>query len=141
MRGHTGGAEFLPDHSTARNELPIETAGTFARSRDSGRSASAPEWLRQVLAHAGITLNGDAPSDLHVQDARLATRVLAQGSLGLGEAYMDGWWDCEHLDEFFARVLQANLQSEVRDWRTLGRVLHAKIVNRGRRSRAFEIAR
>jgi len=121
--------------------MSVDTAGTFARSRDRGRSASAREWLRELLAHAGITLNGDAPSDLRVQDARLATRVLAHGSLGLGEAYMDGWWDCEHLDEFFARVLQANLQSEVRNWRTLGRVLHAKIVNRGRRSRAFEIAR
>ncbi len=45
-----------------------------------------------LLDQAGIHIDGSAPIDLHVHDERLYTRVFAHGSLGLGEAYMDGWW-------------------------------------------------
>jgi len=34
--------------------------------------------------------------------------VLRYQNLGLGEAYMDGWWDCPRLDEFFCRVLKSD---------------------------------
>ena len=40
-------------------------------------------------------------------------RVLAQGSLGLGESYMDGWWDCDQLDELIHRVLRGRLDAQV----------------------------
>ncbi|MFN2238913.1 MAG: cyclopropane fatty acyl phospholipid synthase [Thermoanaerobaculia bacterium] len=98
-------------------------------------------WLDRTLRRAGVTIGGDAPWDVTVHDPRLAARVLAHGSLGLGEAYVEGWWDCERLDELFARILRADLQSEVRGLSTLVRVLHAKLINRGRRSRAFVIGR
>ena len=42
---------------------------------------------------AGITLGGNRPTDLVVHDERTYPRVFAHGSLGLGEAYMEGWWD------------------------------------------------
>ncbi|MFM8638217.1 MAG: hypothetical protein ACKOFK_07480 [Betaproteobacteria bacterium] len=44
------------------------------------------------------------------------TRVLAQGSLGLGDSYVEGWWDCAQLDGFFTRILRAGLDAEV-GWR------------------------
>ena len=47
----------------------------------------------KYLAGAGITLNGSGSRDLQVHDQRLYKRVFLQGMLGLGEAYMDGWWD------------------------------------------------
>src|SRR5699024_8466149 len=51
--------------------------------------------------------------DLQVDNERLYERVLQEGSLGFGEAYMDGWWDAEKLDEFFTRILAADIQHEV----------------------------
>lgn len=57
-----------------------------------------------LLRNAGVTLNGDAPCDLRVHDRRLYRRVLLRGSLGFGEAYMDGWWDCDRLDQFFEKL-------------------------------------
>ncbi len=33
---------------------------------------------------------------------------------------MDEWWDCERLDEFFKRILEAQLKRRVRLWTTLG---------------------
>jgi cyclopropane-fatty-acyl-phospholipid synthase len=69
--------------------------------------------LARMLAQADVKLNGDRPWDIQIHDHRIARRVLAQGSLGLGESYMDGWWDCEALDEFFCRILRARLEERV----------------------------
>ena len=61
--------------------------------------------IQKLLSLAGITIKGDKPWDIQVHNDRLYRRVLTEGSLGLGESYMDGWWDCARLDEFFYRVL------------------------------------
>jgi hypothetical protein len=56
---------------------------------------------RKLLSLAGIQINGDNPWDIKVNNQEFYPRVLTQSSLGLGEAYMNGWWDCEKLGEFF----------------------------------------
>jgi cyclopropane-fatty-acyl-phospholipid synthase len=61
--------------------------------------------VTSILADAGITVNGPHSWDIQVHDERVYSRVLCQGSLGLGEAYMDGWWDSKHLDQSIARIL------------------------------------
>lgn len=70
-------------------------------------------FARWLLGQAGIELNGSHPWDIQIHDDRLLTRVFAEGSLGLGEAYVDGWWDCEQLDEFFHRVVAADLGAKL----------------------------
>jgi cyclopropane-fatty-acyl-phospholipid synthase len=69
--------------------------------------------LARLLAQADVRVNGDRPWDIRIHDDRTAARVLALGSLGLGESYMDGWWDCGALDEFFCRILRARLDEKV----------------------------
>lgn len=70
-------------------------------------------FLENALAEADIVINGSRPWDVQVRDEALFKRVILYGSLGVGEAYMDGWWDVEHLDEFFARVLAADVDERV----------------------------
>lgn len=67
-----------------------------------------------LLDSLDIKINGDRPWDIQVHNEDLFQRVLREGSLGLGEAYMDGWWDCKYLDEFFSRVLEAGLEQKVK---------------------------
>ncbi len=96
--------------------------------------------LQELAAGAGVCFNGPNPWDPQVHDQRLYDRVLSQGSLGLGEAYMDGWWDCKALDEFACRVLRAQL--DVKSTRKLGlilRVLPAVLFNQQRRGRAHQV--
>lgn len=62
--------------------------------------------IRTVLGRAGIVVNGNAPWDITVNDNRFYTQVLRRGSLGLGESYMAGWWNCPRLDQFVERVLR-----------------------------------
>lgn len=74
----------------------------------------ASEAVRRMLAEAGIAINGDNPWDIAVHDNRFFSRVLAEKNLGLGESYMDGWWDCARVDEMIYRILRAGIESRVR---------------------------
>lgn len=77
---------------------------------DTRRTVSrAQQAAERLLEGTGITLNGRNPWDIQVHDERLYGRVFRQGSLGLGEAYMDGWWDCDRIDELVTRLLQSGL--------------------------------
>lgn len=70
---------------------------------------SAKKTIQSILSEAGISVNGPEPHDIQVHNERFYTRVLSQGSLGLGESYMDGWWDCPALDAFFTKLLSQPL--------------------------------
>ncbi len=83
-----------------------------------------------ILGRAGVTINGSHPWDIVVHDDRFYRAAITRGVLGVGEAYMDAWWDAPHLDEFIARVLSARLNEKVHDakssviLRTLARMLN-----------------
>ena len=96
--------------------------------------------VQDILNLADIKLNGDRPWDIKVRNPRFYSRVLAGGSLALGESYMDGWWECDHLDQFFHRILKANLDRRVVNMKQLvWAVLKAKLTNRQRVSKSFVI--
>jgi cyclopropane-fatty-acyl-phospholipid synthase len=97
------------------------TAATAASAEVSQRPRTTPALRGQreaqrLLDRAGVQINGHHPWDLQVKHPDTLMRVLAHGSLGLGDSYVDGWWDCERLDEFFTRILRAGLDGEA-GWR------------------------
>lgn len=56
--------------------------------------------------------------------------MLQEGSLGLGESYMDGWWECERLDMFFSSVLRAGLEKQLpRHFKDTLRIASARLFN------------
>lgn len=95
---------------------------------------------RELLASAGVTIGGSAPYDLQVHDPEFYRRVFGYGSVGLGEAYMDGLWDCDDLAEFFARVLRSGADRTVMDIGSLWYVLRARWTNMQSRQRATQVA-
>ena len=70
--------------------------------------------IESLLAGTGLTLNGDKSYDPQIHDERFYNRVLRQRSLGLGESYMEGWWDYEQLDEFFNKLLSSGIDEKVK---------------------------
>jgi cyclopropane-fatty-acyl-phospholipid synthase len=97
--------------------------------------------VETLLEGTDIRINGDRPWDLQVKDSRFFKQVLTQGSLGLGESYMDGWWECQNLDEMMTRLLQAKLDRAV-----VARVLaldlaEATLFNLQSRTRAWIVAK
>ncbi|GGX92883.1 cyclopropane-fatty-acyl-phospholipid synthase [Litchfieldella qijiaojingensis] len=69
--------------------------------------------VEQLLDGSGVALNGNSPWDIQVNHPDLFPRILHQGSLGLGESYMDGWWDCERIDEMAHLLLRHGLGEHV----------------------------
>ncbi|KFN47851.1 hypothetical protein N790_07205 [Arenimonas malthae CC-JY-1] len=94
-----------------------------------------------MLGTADVRLDGSRPWDLQVHDARLPARLLAQGSLGLGEAYMDGWWDSADLDGLLWRLLQARLDERRPGLADFRDGLKARLLNLQSARRSFEVGR
>jgi len=109
------------------------------KTKMTSKTSRLRQTTKNIFATADICVDGARPWDIQVHDDRFYQRVLAQGSLGLGESYMNGWWDCEKLDEFFYRVLKADLHKKVKVKGVLLDVLKAKAINMQSKSRAFEV--
>jgi cyclopropane-fatty-acyl-phospholipid synthase len=98
-------------------------------------------YIQSILAQADVQINGERPWDIQVHNEKFYQRVVIHGSLGLGEAYVDGWWDCPKLDEFFTKIFKAKLHehnvSKTPNF-FLG-LVQAKIWNLQSLSRAFQV--
>jgi cyclopropane-fatty-acyl-phospholipid synthase len=68
--------------------------------------------VQRLLDPVDVRVDGDRPWDLRVHDPHFFGRVLRQGSLGLGEAYMDGWWDADSLDGLLFRLLAGGVEQQ-----------------------------
>jgi cyclopropane-fatty-acyl-phospholipid synthase len=100
----------------------------------------AKQQLAQLIEGSGVVLNGDAPSDPQIHNSRLYKRVMREGSLGVGEAYMDGWWDCDRLDVMMTKLLRHNIHDRIRtDYGFLFHALAARLTNLQSKRKAFEI--
>lgn len=95
--------------------------------------------VADLLAEADVRIDGDRPWDLQVYDPHFYARVLGQGSLGLGESYMDGWWDAQSLDGLLFHLLQARLEQRVHGAGELWDALRARLLNLQSRSRSRQV--
>jgi cyclopropane-fatty-acyl-phospholipid synthase len=96
--------------------------------------------LAELLAQAGVTINGDCAWDIRVHNPDFFSRLLSGGVLALAESYMDGWWDCESLDQFIHKILRANLDNQVKNkFRLAQHVLKSKLFNLQKTSRAYQV--
>jgi cyclopropane-fatty-acyl-phospholipid synthase len=102
---------------------------------------AAKKYVAALLRAAGIEINGSNPWDLQVQDERLYARVLAHGTLGAGEAYMDGWWDAAKLDEFFVRIHAGRIDRRLVTTGMLAQVALSKLANQQGRWLSKRVAR
>ena len=84
----------------------------------------------KLLDKAGITINGKNDYDPQIHNEKLYQRVLSGGSLALGEAYMDSWWDVKNLDGLFYKILAARVQENFNfSWPVLLTYLKFKVFN------------
>ncbi|WP_455819244.1 cyclopropane fatty acyl phospholipid synthase [Pseudomonas cerasi] len=98
--------------------------------------------VQEMLSQASIEINGSRPWDIRITNPNFFKRVLQEGSLGLGESYMDGWWECERLDIFFQRVLQSKLDQQIpHHFRDTLRVVASRLTNLQSRKRAWIVGK
>lgn len=99
------------------------------------------EQVQKILSLADVRIDGNREWDITVHNDRFYSRVLRHGSLGLGESYVDGWWDCPALDQLFSRILGAELDRNApRDWRLVLQWVLSAVFNRQTKLRAKSVA-
>jgi cyclopropane-fatty-acyl-phospholipid synthase len=65
-------------------------------------------FMDRIFEKIGVERDGEGPSDIRVKDERFFDMsVLCDLSLKVGEAYVEGWWECDRLDELFYKVCRA----------------------------------
>ncbi|MFA5840895.1 MAG: cyclopropane fatty acyl phospholipid synthase [Candidatus Paceibacterota bacterium] len=99
------------------------------------------EIIEKILNSADVKINGNRAWDIKVHDERFYDRVLTKGTMGLGESYMDGWWDCEQIDELIYRILKFSDNTII--YKNLTNILHflkSKFFNLQTKTRAKTVA-
>ena len=94
---------------------------------------------RELLAEADVEINGKRLWDLQIHNDKFYKRVFAEGALGMGESYMERWWDVDILDEFFNKVLSARLDNKLNPYKMIWLVLQSKLINLQSIRRAFHV--
>jgi cyclopropane-fatty-acyl-phospholipid synthase len=99
----------------------------------------ARQAIESLLDGTGVALDGPNPWDIRVNDPSFFKRVLWHGTLGVGESYMDGQWDCEQLDEMLTRVFRASAERRVRSVHKWWMSLQTHVFNRQSPRRSFKV--
>jgi cyclopropane-fatty-acyl-phospholipid synthase len=102
---------------------------------------SAKRIVSVLASESGVEINGRHPWDIRVHDERFYRRVLADGSLGFGESFLEGWWDCDDLEELFSRITSADVERKIgRSVRTMYEAGKARLLNLQSRRRSAIVA-
>lgn len=98
--------------------------------------------ITYLFSRADIRVGGSRSWDIEVTDPRFFRTLMKRGSLGLGEAYMDGWWRAEDLEAFFYRCIKSNLYqaSQSLPFHVRRRLLD-KLNNQQNRNKSVRVAR
>jgi cyclopropane-fatty-acyl-phospholipid synthase len=101
------------------------------------RASESEAVVRELFGLAGIEIGGTRPGDIVVKDPRFYERLLRDASIGLGESYMDGWWETDALDVMIDKIMRANLKQKVTgNWRLRALTVKAIVLNLQSRARA-----
>lgn len=104
-------------------------------------SARSEKLVREIFGSAGVGVDGKNPGDIRVLNDGFYGRLIREASIGLGESYMDGWWECEELDLFIEKLLRADIKRKIEGSLRLKLLtLQAYLTNMQSRKRAKLVA-
>jgi cyclopropane-fatty-acyl-phospholipid synthase len=105
-------------------------------------SDKIPPLIAEICEAADVKIAGTRPWDFRIHNPNVFARVLYDGSLGLGEAYMDGWWDCDAIDDLLSRFLAVKADFSIANHlnpANLLYILQSKFTNMQSVRRAFQV--
>lgn len=115
---------------------------SLSDGQGSNDQPQAPAVLSELINTAGVSFNGNSSWDIQVYDEAVYRRILTKGSLGFGEAYIDGMWDAYSLDELFTRLIRKDIDHKIGGWarlRLFGEILRHRFLNLQSSKRAFQV--
>ncbi|WP_395490446.1 cyclopropane fatty acyl phospholipid synthase [Cedecea davisae] len=116
--------------------------GTIIAEQQQTNNSRWQKIVEELISPLAIDINGSGPADIRVNNPEFFKRILQEGSLGLGESYMDGWWECDRLDILFTRILRHGLDSQMpKHFSDLMRIAGARLFNLQSRKRAWIVGK
>lgn len=103
---------------------------------------NSKEAAQKLLDRAGVTINGTHPWDLQVHDERLYDRFFSEGTMAMGDSYLDGWWDVEDIAAFLTKIMRSGAGDEAYNLllvKVIPHFLRNQIFNLQKISRAFHV--
>ena len=98
--------------------------------------------VEKLLNMAGIKINGSHPWDIQINNERFYKRVITEVELGMGESYMEGWWDAEKVDELICKIIRAELQNKIKhNFKIAVQLAGFNLINMQSKRRAFIIGK
>ena len=97
--------------------------------------------LENLLDAANITIDGNRPWDIRIHDRRMFRKTILEGNLGFGESYMEGWWECDDLEELFFRILSAGVDQQLVTLTVVTEYLQGALFNLQKPARAFTVGK
>lgn len=103
----------------------------------------AKKIIQTFLCEMDIQTNGERAWDINIYREEFYPHVLSGGSLALGESYMDGWWDCDALDQFFKKIFDHQMDRKIKPVNIphIWDIVKSRVMNAQKKARAFIIGR
>src|SRR5262245_6076703 len=99
--------------------------------------SNAEALVREIFDSAGVDVEGKRAGDIVVKNDAFYGRLIRDASIGLGESYMDGWWECDELDLFIEKLLRVDVKKKIQgSFRLKLLTLQAVFTNMQSRARA-----
>jgi len=96
--------------------------------------------VAEILELAGVKINGSNPWDIQIHNDEFYRRAITEGELGIGESYMNGWWDAENIDQFIYKILVEQLDEKIQlTFSILFKIFTSQLINLQSKRRAFII--
>lgn len=114
----------------------------FSKTDVAYEEQHSPKILQKLFSEAGVSINGPNPWDMQVHDPITYSEILSKWSLGMGESYMDGHWDCKKLDQMLTKLLSCDMNMRVQGiakLRFVAEVIRTRFINLQSKSRAFQV--
>jgi len=102
---------------------------------------NAEKIVREIFESADVGVDGKRPGDMLVKNKAFYGRLVRDASIGLGESYMEEWWECEQLDLCIEKLLRADIKRRIQgSMRMKLLTLQALVTNMQSRERARQVA-
>lgn len=102
---------------------------------------SSESFVRELFDSAGVGVEGKNPGDIDVKNPEFYERLVRDASIGLGESYMEEWWECERLDLFIEKLLRVDVKKKIQGSLKMKLLtLQALVTNMQSRARARQVA-
>ena len=96
--------------------------------------------VRNFFVNSGIVLNGSRSWDIKINKRGFYKKVFSRKSLGFGESYVDGDWDCANLPQLFHMLALAKEEKSKSYRSNVIYKLKSRLLNLQNRRRSLEVA-